>query len=295
MQIKNIKGAIIVNPYGRQNLSLAQAKRLQEEFSKYSITVPIITALDSEYSLGKNGVVLKTNNLNFAVYLDKDKYFSKALTDLGVRLFNKHEGIRECDDKGITYLKLAKNGYKIPKTILAPLCYLENQEITLKDAKVITNQLSFPIIVKESYGSLGQGVYKANNKSELLSLMNALKLKPHLYQEYIGNKVGEDVRVIMVGGKVVASMRRKNPTDFRSNLYQGGTSEKITLDKKWVEIAQNVSKLFDLDYCGIDFLDDGTDTPVICEVNSNAFFEGIEKTTGINVAKAYVEHILNNL
>ena len=78
-------------------------------------------------------------------------------------------------------------------------------------------------------------------------------------------------------------------------ITAGGTSEKITLDKKWVEIAQNVSKLFDLDYCGIDFLDDGTDTPVICEVNSNAFFEGIEKTTGVNVAKAYVEHILNNL
>lgn len=289
------KGVIIVNPYGKQNLSLNQANRLKAEFLALGLNVSIIKTDELSYVLDKTKISSSHQELDFAVYLDKDKYFSEVLTAMGVKLFNSHNAIRVCDDKGRTYIALANNGVKIPKTILAPLCYIENQEIDISRAQKIGEELSYPLIVKESYGSLGQGVYMAKNDNELLALMSNLKLKPHLYQEYIGNKVGEDIRVILVGGKVIASMRRSNKNDFRSNVYQGAITEKIDLPKSYVKTCEKVAKLLKLDYCGIDLLEDGTSEPVVCEVNSNAFFEGIESATKINVAKAYAKYILENI
>lgn len=289
------RGAIVVNQYGRQNLSIAQATRIKEEFSVLGLNVPIIKTEELGYIIDKDKITSKYSGLDFAVYLDKDKYFSEVLTSLGIKLFNSHNAIRLCDDKGRTYIALANAGIKVPKTILAPLCYMENQEISLETAQEIGKELSYPVIVKESYGSLGQGVYMAKTDGELLTLINALKLKPHLYQEYIGAKKGEDIRVIMVGGKVIASMKRTNPNDFRSNVYQGGNTKKFDLPKTYINTCEKVSKLLGLDYCGIDLLEDGTTEPVVCEVNSNAFFEGIEKATGVNVAKTYVEYIIKNI
>lgn len=289
------KGVIIVNPYGKQNLSLNQANRLKAEFLALGLNVSIIKTDELSYVLDKTKISSSCHELDFAVYLDKDKYFSEVLTAMGVKLFNSHNAIRVCDDKGRTYIALANNGVKIPKTILAPLCYIQNQEIDISRAQKLGEELSYPLIVKESYGSLGQGVYMASSDNELLALMNKLKLKPHLYQEYIGTKFGEDIRVILVGGKVIASMRRMNKNDFRSNVYQGAITEKIDLPKSYVKTCEKVAKILNLDYCGIDLLEDGTDIPVVCEVNSNAFFEGIEKATGINVAKTYAEYILKKI
>ena len=295
MQPNSKKGVIIVNPYGKQNLSLVQAERVKSEFALLGLNVPIIKTEELAYIIDKDKIISKYKGLDFAVYLDKDKYFSEVLTTLGVKLFNNHNAVRVCDDKGRTYIALASNGIKVPKTILAPLCYVENQQIDERSAQQIASELGYPLIVKESYGSLGLGVYMAKNQAELLSLMHVLKLKPHLYQEYIGTKVGEDIRVILIGGRVVASMKRKNPNDFRSNVYQGGLGEKVMLPKSYIETCEKVAKLLNLDYCGIDLLEDGTSVPVVCEVNSNAFFEGIEKATGVNVAKTYAEYIIKNI
>ena len=118
---------------------------------------------------------------------------------------------------------------------------------------------------------------------------------PHLYQEYIGNKFGEDIRVIVIGGKAVSSMRRKNDKDFRSNIALGGKGEKIELRKEYKDVAENCAKVLGLDYCGVDLLSGSNDEPIVCEVNSNAFFEEIENITKMNIAKAYCEYIIKKV
>jgi glutathione synthase/RimK-type ligase-like ATP-grasp enzyme len=106
-----------------------------------------------------------------------------------------------------------------------------------------------------------------------------------------------DYRIIIVGGKAIAGMKRVNHQgDFRSNVALGGTGEKVEIPAKFISIAEKAASILALDYCGVDVLiGPNDDEPILCEVNSNAFIEGIERVTGVNVAKAYALHIQKEL
>ncbi len=290
-----MKGIIIVNPYGFPNNSIKQAERLKEEFDILGVKVQIVNNAFTLLSIEKDKLISQLEEVDFAVFLDKDKYLSIQLTKLGIRLFNSHHSIRICDDKGETCLALVNAGVNMPKTMFAPLCYRKEGKLNLDYADIIIENLKLPVIVKESYGSQGFGVHKANNKEELIALMEQFKLKPHIYQQYIGEKPGVDVRVIVIGKKVVASMERRNDSDFRSNIGQGGSGEKIVLHDSFRQTAEQCANVLGLDYCGVDLLYGNNGEPIVCEVNSNAFFEGIEKTTGINVAKLYAQYIIDEI
>ena len=288
-------GIIVVNPYKIPKESVCQAERLKEEFEHLNVSVQILTDtfLRSKIENGEISSFLK--DVDFAVYLDKDKYQSQILERLGIKLFNSHDSIRVCDDKGTTYLALVGKGVNLPKTIFGALCYNKDMPIDENWARKIAEQLSFPLIVKESFGSMGKGVYLAKNFDELLFIMEEVKLKPHIFQQYLGKKKGVDIRVIVIGGKAVCAMERKNENDFRSNVAQGGQGTKVDLSPEFKETAEKCAKVLGLDYCGVDLIFGDNNQPYVCEVNSNAFISGIEKVTGFNVAGAYAQYIISKL
>ena len=288
-------GVICVNPFLIPKESVYQAERLKDEFNKLGVKVDIVS--DGYLrSLIENGKLKSELCVaDFVVYLDKDKYLSGVLNNCGVKLFNSHSAIRLCDDKAETCIALGGSGLKIPKTIFGALCYSVDCEIADNAVKSIGRALSFPLIVKESYGSMGKGIYKVDDEGQLRTIMEKIKLRPHLFQEYISIKVGVDVRVIVIGGKAVAAMERRNENDFRSNVARGGLGVKITLSEKFKTAAEKVATILGLDYCGVDLLYGADGEPYICEVNSNAFIGGIESVTGINVAKLYAEYIINKV
>ncbi len=290
-----MKGLIFINPFLVPIESVHQAERLKEEFNKRNVEIEIVSDGFSRVAIEGKSAEIDLDAPDFAVYLDKDKYLSNILEKGGLRLFNRHEAVRVCDDKGKTYIALAGMGVNFPKTIFGALCYRADLPVDRKCAEKIAKTLGFPIIVKESFGSMGKGVYKADDIDELLFIMEKVKLKPHLFQEYIGERVGVDVRVIVIGGKVVASMERHNEKDFRSNVGQGGTGKNIRLPENFKNIAEGVAEVLKLDYCGVDLLYGKDGEPYVCEVNSNAFIEGIEKTTGVNVAGAYADYIIKTI
>lgn len=290
-----MKGLIIVNAYRIPNHCMKQAKRMKEEFDKLGVETLIVSDASSKFCIENGELTSKIKDVDFIVFWDKDKFLSKALTKLNIRLFNSHEAIRVCDDKGETCLALSNNGILMPKTFFAPLCYRKECDIDQSFAEHLIKELKFPIIVKETYGSMGIGVHKVENKAELLNVMEQLKLTPHVYQEYLDEKVGVDVRVIVIGKKAVASMERRNAEDFRSNIGQGGQGIKIELTEKFRKTAEKCASILGLDYCGVDLLYGKDGEPYVCEVNSNAFFEGIEKATNINVAKLYAEYIVSQI
>lgn len=279
-----VKGAIIINPFLTPLESVHQAERLTEEFSLLGVSVKTVT--------DKSEIYTELKELDFAVYLDKDKYQSQILENAGVRLFNSHNAIRVCDDKAETIIALKNQNLNIPKTVFGGLCYRNDLKINALWAEKIAEQLNFPVVVKESFGSMGKGVYIANDINELIAVMEKVKLKPHIFQQYIGGKKGVDVRVIVIGGKAVAAMERRNDGDFRSNVAQGGVGVKIDLPLEFKNAAEKCAQVLGLDYCGVDLLYGVSGEPYVCEVNSNAFFSGIEKATNVNVAKLYAEHIL---
>lgn len=288
-----MKGLIFINPFLVPKQSVHQAERLKSEFNKLGVDIEIVSDGYARVALKGDGADVDFDTPDFGIYLDKDKYLSQILTKSGIRLFNTHQAVRVCDDKAETYIALAGNGVNFPKTIFGALCYSPDKPVLDSSADMIIEKLGYPVIVKECFGSMGKGVHKAENKSELLEIMEKVKLKPHLFQEYIPFAKGVDVRVIVIGGRVVASMERRNTEDFRSNVAQGGTGVKIDLPINFKNVAERASKLLGLDYCGVDLLYGKNGEPIVCEVNSNAFFDGIESVTGVNVAKAYAEHVIN--
>ena len=290
-----MKGLIIVNPYGSVAPSVHHAQRMKEELNKRGVDVEIISDGFSRVVIEGKHAEIDLEAPDFAVYLDKDKYLSEVLEKGGLRLFNKHDAVRICDDKGQTYIALAGAGVHFPKTIFGALCYRKDSAIKEEWADNIAAALGYPVIVKESFGSMGKGVYKADNRDELLSIMEEVKLKPHLFQEYIGYRPGVDVRVIVIGGRAVACMERGNENDFRSNVGQGGKGKQIMLLPRFKEVAEGCAHILGLDYCGVDLLYTESGEPYVCEVNSNAFIDGIESVTGINVAGIYADYIIKTV
>ncbi len=290
-----MKGIIVINPYHVPKENVLQAKRLKEEFDKLGVDVDVVDDGFTRAYLKDNKLVCKEEGIDFVLYLDKDKYLSNELTLKGYRLFNTHDSIRVCDDKGETYIALADRGIKIPDTVFGALCYRDDCTALLKTADSIIEKLGLPIVVKESFGSLGTGVFKADSKEELLALMEKVRTKPHLFQKYIPFRVGTDVRVIVIGKKAVCAMQRINEEDFRSNIALGGRGEIIQLTDSFKAVAEKTAEVLGLDYCGVDLLYGEDDIPYVCEVNSNAFFLGIEEVTGVNVAKEYASYIISQI
>lgn len=293
--MKKLKGKIVINAYKRPIESVRQAKRLEEEFIKLGVDIDVISdeVVRSGVIDDKSFSELKDND--FIVYLDKDKYTSAVLSKLGVRLFNSHQAVRLCDDKAETYIALSDNGLKIPDTLFGALSYSKEDVITDAYLEKIEKSMGYPMVIKECFGSMGKGVHLAKDKRELVSILELVKNKPHLLQKYLPYKSGVDVRVIVIGGKAVSAIERNNQTDFRSNVARGGSATAISLTQEFKLTAESCAKILGLDYCGVDLLYDKDGIPIVCEVNSNAFFEGFESATKINVAKLYAEYIVEKM
>lgn len=288
-----MKGKILINAYLDSREYLYEAERLKEEFEKLGVEMSVVR-LDEYPAIISDGKINIGFSADFFVYLDKDKYVLTMLEKAGTKVFNNARAIMTCDDKMATYIALSDNGVPMPKTLPGILCYNQNEKIKSATVEKIEKEIPYPVIVKESYGSLGKRVYLVKNREELLSTLEIVKTKPHLLQEFVKESRGRDLRVIVVGKKYVGAMERFSETDFRSNVGAGGKGIKTEASDDVKALSEKIAKILNLDYCGIDFLykNDGV---TVCEVNSNAYFFTFEKATGINVAKTYAEYILSVL
>lgn len=283
---------IVVNGYGLADGIIHQVKRLTEEFEKRDCKVAVRKNNELLAYIKDGEIVSNLPQFDYVIYLDKDRYVAEMLERAGHRLFNTSESIVLCDDKMLTHITLSNEGIKMPTTISSTLCYRDNgNRDYLKD---VERTLGFPLIVKENYGSLGRQVYLIKNSAELKEIEDKLIHIPHIFQKFISSSKGKDYRIIVIGHKVVAYMKRENKNSYLSNLATGGTASVVKLPQSFLDVAVKASEILGLDYCGVDVLEGELGEPIISEVNSNAFYEGIEKTTKINVAKAYVDYILSN-
>ena len=289
-----MKGIVLLNAYTKSAGANRQASRIAEELNALGVQTEMRLngAFDADIFSSRVRLAQKPD---FVVYLDKDKYLSRLWEKEGVRLFNSADGVEVCDDKMLTYIALANGGVEIPDTLPAPLCYYPDARVREEYCRVVEERLGYPLVVKKSFGSWGMDVNLIQNCAELTKIAEEYKLFPHLYQKYIAAKRGEDTRVLVIGGKAVAAMRRRNDGDFRSNIELGGRGYPAEITKSYREISERAARLLSLDYCGIDLLEGEDGRPIVCEVNSNAFFNEAEKVTGVNIAGAYAAHIAREM
>lgn len=282
-----MKSIIVVNAYIKNNSQIMQAKRIAEELTLLGVNCEIVKNINLAEI--KKGETL-SKEYDFCVFLDKDKSAARLLEKCGIKLFNCASAIEVCDDKMLTHIALSNNGIPMPDCVYAPLCYYPDAQISDEFLEGVVQKLGFPLVAKKCYGSLGAGVYLINDLNELKTFEENNKLSEHFYQQFIG-RGGEDIRVLVIGGKYVCSMKRKNTKDFRSNIELGGHGENFDADKNLINLCEKVAKILNLDYCGIDVLTDNEGNRYICEVNSNAFFAEAERVCKVNIAKKYADFI----
>lgn len=279
------KCAVITNGYCSYPSVAKQVEELSDELNELGVAVKIVKTDELIAYVDVDSPRSLIGERDFVVYLDKDPYISHLLEKCGYKLVNSAKSIELCDDKMKTHIALS-GVLPMPKTVSFPLAYQTPDEAFCLHAERL---LGYPIVVKEVFGSMGKGVYLCRNRDELLLINSRLCGKPHVFQEFIG-KGGEDIRVIVLGGSAVAAMKRVNDNDFRSNIAAGGVGKAVILTDTDKELAELAAKTLKLDYCGVDILH-GDDKSYVCEVNSNAFWSGISKVTGINIAGLYAKYL----
>ena len=227
----------------------------------------------------------------FFLYYDKDILFAHLLEAKKKRLYNKAWSIANCDSKSLTQMMLEEAKLPTIPTIASPLLFQGEYGIDPQFLLSAIERFGFPIIIKEDIGSLGQQVHLASNKEEANRILSSVGGRRVLIQPYLSYKKGTDLRVYVVGGKVVGAMERHNPNDFRSNIENGGSARPVNPSKKAANLAKKAAKALDLEFAGIDLLYVDDDEYRICEVNSNPHFIGLLEATGINLADAIAKHL----
>ena len=210
------------------------------------------------------------------------RHFEQA----GVLVINGSESINTVKDKMRTSQILSRAGIAIPNTMMVRFPMQE---------KLITENIGYPCVVKVVTGSYGAGVYLCEKKSDYKKLVEFVESlgnkKTLLVQEYLGERVGEDLRVLVIGGKVAGAMLRSAPEgDFRANITNGGTGSSFEVTEEIDFIARETARALGLTIAGIDLLFDSRGFRV-CEANSNPGFSGFEKYCKIDVADLVTEYI----
>ena len=207
---------------------------------------------------------------------------------MGTFSINESVAISRSRDKLRSLQLLSRKGIGLPRTGFA------SKPDKVED--LIKNVGGAPVVIKLLEGTQGIGVVLAETKKVAESIVEAfMGLKANiLVQEYIKDAGGADIRCLVVGGKVVAAMKRQAAAgEFRSNLHRGGSAEVVKLTPAERKTAVDAAKVMGLHMCGVDILRSNTG-PVVMEVNSSPGLEGIETATKKDVATMIVEFLEKN-
>jgi gamma-F420-2:alpha-L-glutamate ligase len=212
----------------------------------------------------------------------------RQMEAMGCVVVNSLHAIQAAMDKVHTMQKAAAEGLPIPQTMIH----------TAKNA-VVGWTLGYPCIAKVASGSRGNGVFKCDDASQLKAFVGLMKVldpkRPFLVQEYLGDRPGCDLRVLIIGGKAVGAMiRTSKDGDFRANISAGGMGANFDLTPEIAAISERIARLLGLDIAGVDLLFSG-DKFVLCESNSSPGFRGFETYCGLNVAREIVQYVVNRI
>lgn len=208
---------------------------------------------------------------------------------MGVYVVNRADSIGKSRDKLLAHQLLAQHGLGMPTTAFAK---------SSRDNKGILDLVGgSPVVIKLLESTQGRGVVLAETRKAASAIIDAFRgLNAHfLVQEFVKEAGGSDVRCFVVNGKVVGAMKRTAAAgDFRSNVHQGGSVQRVRLTKDERRSAVRAAKILKLDVAGVDILqsDNG---PKILEVNSSPGLQGIEEATKKDIAGFIIEGIERNV
>ena len=283
-----------------RNKNLYSTNRLFNAGTKRGHHIDVIDYLRCYINIGENQTAIYYNGKKLGHYDAVLPRIGASQTSYGtaiVRQFemignfviNKSDAIKSSRDKLRSLQVLAKHGIDMPITGYA--------SHTMDIHDVIEKVGKTPLIMKLLQGTQGNGMVLAETMKAAESVMNAFKQVDAdiLIQEFIKESSGVDIRVIVVGKKVVAAMQRVAPEgEFRSNVHRGAATKHINLTPEEEEIAIKSTKVLGLSVAGVDLMRSKRG-PLVLEVNSSPGLQGIELLTGADVAGEIISFIESSL
>jgi RimK family alpha-L-glutamate ligase len=207
------------------------------------------------------------------------------LQRLGLCIINPPEAIEHCVDKYDLLAILEENGVPVPCTAVT-----ENVEEALKAFK----ELGGDVVVKPIFGSRGVGATRVNDIDIASTIFSSITFYHGVIylQEFVHHGFS-DIRAFVVGGRVIAAMRRV-AEGWKTNYSQGARPERITLDKNMEDIAIKSTRLIECRIAGVDILE-SPKGPLVIEVNSQPGWRGLQSITRANIADEIIGFILSEL
>ncbi len=209
----------------------------------------------------------------------------RQFEQMGIFTLSSSHAIRVSRDKLRSLQVLSRHNIGIPPTV-----FVRDSESVVP---AIERLGGAPVVIKVLEGTQGVGVILAESVKVAQSIIHTLHAARQnvLIQRFISEARGRDVRALVVGGRVVAAMRRIAQGDeFRSNIHLGGRTEKVNLSPEYERTAIRAAQIMGLRVAGVDMLETN-DGPQVMEINSSPGLQGIEGTTGVDIAGAIVEHL----
>ena len=220
-------------------------------------------------------------------------YFGTAVVrqfeQMDVYTPNTATGLTNSRDKLRATQILSRHQIDMPAT-----AFVRNRADVIPAIKMVGGA---PVVIKLLEGTQGIGVILAPDLKVAEAIIETLHgtNQQVLIQRFVAESKGRDIRALVVGDRVVAAMRRRaQGEEFRSNVHRGGTVEPVKLDPAYEEVAVRCAQIMGLRVAGVDLLE-GTDGPLVLEVNSSPGLEGIETATKLDVAGAIVDYIADQV
>ncbi|PLS16877.1 hypothetical protein CVD28_14575 [Bacillus sp. M6-12] len=213
----------------------------------------------------------------FAIIRAIDPLFTRQLEMLGIRTYNSSIVSEICNNKAKTHQFLSPLGIPMADTVFYHGEMLDG----------MAAPFSYPFIVKEVHGRGGKSVYMINSEADIE------KIK-HLRGSWIIQKpavLGKDIRVFVIGKKILAAVLRESDTDFKSNFTLGGRASLYTLSKEETDLAEKIIHAFDFGMVGIDFVFHEDGSLLLNEIEDVVGSRTLSALTDLNIVREYLSYI----
>jgi ribosomal protein S6--L-glutamate ligase len=206
-----------------------------------------------------------------------------VLHTAGVPVLNPPRAVETCVDKFLASARIAAAGIRTPETTACQ---------TADDAQAAFETLGGDVVVKPLFGAEGRGMVRVSDPDLAWRTFHAIEqTQGVIYLQRFVKHPGWDVRAFVLNGKVLAAMKRTNPTDWRANVARGGTAERYELGRAEAELAVKAAAATDAAVAGVDLLLDERNEWLVIEVNAVPGWRALAPVCGIDVADRVVGYL----
>jgi len=248
-----------------------------ERRAQPSLDVAGTHVLDSDAVLAR---IIPAGSLEQMIYrVDALHWIEKR----GVPVMNSARAIERTVDKFYTTALLQEAGLPTPETVVC-----ENATEAMTAVASMGD-----VIIKPIFGSMGHGMVRVSDPDVAFRVVRSLEqLRVVFYVQRVVDHGGRDIRVFVLGGRVLGAIERRAPEgQWRTNVSLGGAARQIELPALWEQMALHAAAVVGADYAGVDLLPSADGSVFVLEVNGIPGWQGLKQATGIDVAGAVVEHL----